>query len=88
MGAVRGRACLWRSSMGALRAAELDSFGMTGVGRYRVVSRWRSRGRRRGRPDPRAREGVLVLSEPMVTRRATCEAANERDELSMSPIES
>ncbi len=65
------------SSMGALRAAELDVFGMTGVGR---IYEWYRAGVLEdddevalihGPPE----SGFTPLSEPMVNVRATCEAA-------------
>ena len=65
------------ASMGALRAAELDSFGMIGVGR---VYQWYRDGiledddevaLLHGPPESR----FVPLSEPMVNVRSTCEAA-------------
>jgi hypothetical protein len=65
------------ASMGALRAAELDSFGMIGVGR---IYQWYRDGILEdddevalihGPPE----SGFLPLSEPMVNVRSTCEAA-------------
>ncbi len=65
------------ASMGALRAAELDSFGMTGVGR---IYEWYRDGVLEDDDEVALihgpeEGGFLALSEPMVNVRATCEAA-------------
>lgn len=73
----RGICVFGSASMGALRAAELDSFGMTGIGR---IYQWYRDGHLEdddevalihGPPE----SGFLPLSEPMVNVRSTCEAA-------------
>ena len=65
------------SSMGALRAAELDMFGMAGVGR---IYQWYRDGVLEDDDEVALIHGpletkYLPLSEPMVNVRATCEAA-------------
>jgi hypothetical protein len=65
------------SSMGALRAAELDVFGMVGVGR---IYQWYRDGVLEDDDEVALIHGpleakYLPLSEPMVNVRATCEAA-------------
>jgi hypothetical protein len=65
------------ASMGALRAAELDSFGMIGVGR---IYQWYRDGVLEDDDEVAlvhgpSDSGFLPLSEPMVNVRSTCEAA-------------
>ena len=65
------------ASMGALRAAELDSFGMIGVGR---IYQWYRDGILEDDDEVALIHGpsesdFLPLSEPMVNVRSTCEAA-------------
>jgi hypothetical protein len=65
------------ASMGALRAAELDSFGMIGIGR---IYRWYRDGILEDDDEVAlihgpSESGFLPLSEPMVNVRSTCEAA-------------
>ncbi len=65
------------ASMGALRAAELDGFGMIGVGR---IYQWYRDGRLEDDDEVAlihgpSESGFLPLSEPMVNVRSTCEAA-------------
>lgn len=73
----KGVAVFGSASMGALRAAELDSFGMVGVGR---IYRWYSEGTLEDDDEVALLHGpaetsFLPLSEPMVNIRATCDAA-------------
>ncbi len=65
------------ASMGALRAAELDSFGMIGIGR---IYQWYRDGHLEDDDEVALihgpyESGFLPLSEPMVNVRSTCEAA-------------
>lgn len=65
------------ASMGALRAAELDSFGMIGIGR---IYQWYRDGHLEDDDEVAlihgpSESGFLPLSEPMVNVRSTCEAA-------------
>src|SRR5215217_3280602 len=65
------------ASMGALRAAELDSFGMIGIGR---IYQWYRDGILEDDDEVAlvhgpSESGFLPLSEPMVNLRSTCEAA-------------
>jgi hypothetical protein len=75
----QGIAVLGSASMGALRAAELDVFGMTGVGQ---IYQWYRDGVLEDDDEvalthgPRE-TGYLPLSEAMVNVRATCNAAVE-----------
>jgi hypothetical protein len=73
----KGIAVFGSASMGALRAAELDSFGMVGIGR---IYRWYSEGTLEDDDEVALLHGpaetrYLPLSEPMVNIRATCDAA-------------
>jgi hypothetical protein len=68
------------ASMGALRAAELDSFGMKGIGR---IYRWFASGRLEDDDEVAvmhgpADHGYRELSEAMVNIRDRCEAARKR----------
>jgi hypothetical protein len=65
------------ASMGALRAAELDRFGMIGIGR---IYQWYRDGHIEDDDEVAlihgpSESGFLPLSEPMVNVRSTCEAA-------------
>jgi hypothetical protein len=73
----KGIAVFGSASMGALRAAELDVFGMVGVGR---IYQWYREGNLEDDDEVALLHGppetkYLPLSEPMVNVRATCEAA-------------
>lgn len=74
---AQGIAVYGSASMGALRAAELDSFGMTGIG---VVYQWYRDGVIEDDEEVAllhgpADAGFMPLSEPSVNVRATCAAA-------------
>jgi hypothetical protein len=71
---------LGAASMGALRAAELEPFGMEGVG---TIFEWYQRGQLEDDDEVAllhgpAEDGYLALSEPMVNVRATLAAAQAR----------
>jgi hypothetical protein len=73
----QGIAVFGSASMGALRAAELDAFGMVGVGR---IYQWYRDGILEDDDEVAlihgpGETGYLPLSEPMVNVRATCKAA-------------